>query len=179
MRRTTIDFRASERGYRVLGSTREDLATGIALLGPKLGGRSFAAITQWRLSWWHAPVAEGAGFSIANAAIVVRADYTLPEWRPPPHVDSAVVSGFQRYQAGLRAHERGHAALALVAARRLRLELESLAPQPTVTLLAEAVDALGAAAVERCRERERAFDHDTTHGRASPALSFFNAGASS
>jgi predicted secreted Zn-dependent protease len=179
MRRTTIDFSANERGYRVLGSTREDLASGIALLGPKIAGRAFGAVTHWRIGWSHAAVACEGGFRIADAAIIVRVELTLPEWRPPLHADGSVVLGFRRYRAGLRAHERGHAALALGSARALRRELDRLRPQPTVARLAEAVDALGAAAVQRCREHERAFDHETTHGRTGPALSFFSQGAPS
>ncbi len=155
-----------EESYPILGSTLNDLMTGIGLLGPRLGGRAFGGATWWELSWSVGAIANGARFDVGEVEIKVHARILLPSWRAPLRATPEVVRAFERYRAHLRAHERGHVALALASARRLRAKLVTLPGHSTVSQVLSHADALGQRATADCRRAQRAYDLQTAHGGA-------------
>lgn len=156
--------------YRVIGSSADDLAASVALLGPREGAQRFAGRTRWELAWSCAPLraARGPGFRAAAVEVTVHARVELPEWLPPRGASPSLVAGFARYRAALLAHERQHVAIALRGARALRRALMH-ARAPSVDALAGEIDALGAAATAVCRAAEQALDRESDHGRGASA----------
>lgn len=164
MRTSPIQLSVTHSDYPLIGSSVADLARGLALFGPNVGGTRHAAATRWQLSWSYAAAARRDGFVLRDVALELSARVELPSWRAPSHASPELTAGFARYREGLRRHERAHVAAAMLAARSLRRALCQLAPMPSIAALDERVTELGDAAVAHGRALERALDDRSRHG---------------
>lgn len=169
-----IELSVTHSDYPLIGSSAADLARGLALFGPHVGGTRHAAATRWQLAWSYAAAARREGFVPCDVALELSANVELPSWRAPSHASPELTAGFARYREGLLRHERAHVAAALLAARSLRRALSRLAPAPSIAALDERVTELGNAAVAHGRDLERALDERSQHGTSElPEAAWF------
>lgn len=155
---------ARREEYPVVGSTRAQLASMIAMLGPVRGGRRFGAYTDWQVHWAYQRVSEGDRWRAADVTVTVTLCTTLPRWRRSAPVDAALARAWDDYSSALEAHEAGHAALAESAAQALYEGLCGLSPEPSREALDARATATAHAVVEAHRRREADYDRDTEHG---------------
>jgi predicted secreted Zn-dependent protease len=108
---------------------------------------------------------EKAGFLRADhVAVDVTAIVILPYWRVPRSAKDELVARWEHYIAALRAHERGHVAIAGAAGRAVAEQIAAISPCGSLDSLKRAVAEAASAAVAEHRERERAYDTETQHG---------------
>ncbi len=157
--------------YWVTGSTREQLAESMALLGPRRGKQRYAAYTDWELRWSMASVEREGGFGPGEIDVCVLVTITMPRWHPPPTASPSLVETWQLEMRELLLHEEGHRDIATAAGRALREALEGLSSMPSREALDNAAHAEVRRIVDSYRAREIAYDTATIPQiDASPAL---------
>lgn len=158
-----VRFTITEEVYEVHGRTPDELRESIRARGPLFDGRRWDGRTQSDLRWTYRSERDPAGCRLSNVRIELRSIVTLPAWTGEPQASEPARHGWRRYLAALRSHEHGHVRIALDGAREVRRALES-ARAPCTTLPAHA-NARAQARWDETRERQRAFDRETAHGR--------------
>jgi predicted secreted Zn-dependent protease len=156
-----------ERTYPVVGCSPAELVAAMSLLGPTRGGHRYAAYTDWVVTYRFRVV------DLAPAAVAVEADVTmtLPHWIPLRSVPRELVDRWERYVDALRAHERGHVALAERAVEEVRAAIAKTPRQLDIGAVHATAASAAEAALAAVRERERDYDVETRHG-ASQGASF-------
>jgi predicted secreted Zn-dependent protease len=154
--------------YDVAGATVEELHASLGQRGPWVDGTRFHAHTKWNVTWTYryAPGVRGCGFSRFDVRI--DAEMTLPRWQGRTGAPTALVERWDRYLAALRAHEYGHYAHGLEAAR----EIEALGSGFQVGSCARIETDFNARAMEiiaKFNQRDLAYDRDSGHGRSQGA----------
>jgi predicted secreted Zn-dependent protease len=152
------------REYEVTGSTAGQLRDVIALLGPRRGGRTFVACTDWVVTWSYVRAEGPEGFRVGDATVDVEVTLVIPRWRPPRSAGADLIATWQDDLAALAAHEAGHRDLAIEAGCAIRAALDALGPAPSREALDEDARSRAAAILEEYRARERAYDEATGHG---------------
>lgn len=103
------EWRALERvePYVVSGQTGIDLYRSIGAKGPKIGRTRVIAFTDFTLTWRrdYRPTADG-GCTLAAATPKLTVIYRLPQ--PGPGLPAELRGKWDRFIAGIRAHERVH-----------------------------------------------------------------------
>lgn len=162
-------MRVVEASYPVLGTSSDELARAIEMLGPPRAGTRFAAYTDWTISWRYRGVAAASGFAVADLEVDALATVTLPRWRPLRSIAPAVVARWASFVDALRRHEAGHLAIVTRAEDAVRAAIAAVAVQPDLQVLGRAVDASAREAVRRAREDDRAYDEETRNGASQGA----------
>jgi predicted secreted Zn-dependent protease len=150
--------------YPVAGSTAGDLRAVIEALGPTRHGRTFAAFTDWEVSWDYSIAPGPGGMRVAAVRVGVRAAVVVPRWRPPRSAPPGLTAAWQRFLAAIEDHEQGHVNLAVEVGRTLLGRLEGFAAFADPAALKSAVEAAALAEVAAARERERLYDDASDHG---------------
>jgi predicted secreted Zn-dependent protease len=172
-----IEARVREVRYPVVGATAAELRDVMRVVGPRVGGHPFGAATRWEVTWTYGAVREATGFAVAAVRVGVDIEVKLPLWRPCRGTSEALVMEFAAYLAALRAHEEGHARVALGAGRSVRRALEAVSGAADLSSLHERAAAAAEWVLRHARHEEIAYDHATGHGQSqgvrlepSPAL---------
>jgi predicted secreted Zn-dependent protease len=131
-------------------------------------GQRFDALTAWGLRWSFSYEDSAGGCRVRNATIEVEAVITLPELLDTDALPPDELSLWWGYRDRLSAHEDGHVAIYLAAARDLRDQVLQTGPMPDCRSLATALNQLGDAMIEAIRNSDRAYDADTGHGAVFP-----------
>jgi predicted secreted Zn-dependent protease len=155
--------------YPVAGSTASDLRAVIEALGPTRHGRTFAAFTDWEVTWDYSLAPGPGGVRIAAVRVTVRASVLVPRWRAPRSTPPGLAAAWPRYVAAIEAHEQGHVNLAVEAGRAVLGRLEALPAFAGRGALKEAVEAAAGAEIAAARERERRYDEASDHGATQGA----------
>jgi predicted secreted Zn-dependent protease len=153
-----------ERPYTVAGSTADHLRLVLGALAPVRAGRRFAAYTDWEVEWRYRPGGDRGRLWPEAVTVTVTATVRWPYWRPPRSAAAGLTQSWERYVALLRAHEQGHVRIAEAAGRAVAAGLAALPPSASVAALAQAAARTAEGAVADARERERAYDVETSHG---------------
>jgi predicted secreted Zn-dependent protease len=103
--------------YPVVGATADALRAVIQTLGPTRAGRTFAAFTDWEVSWDYSIETGEERLRVSDVGVTVRAVVTVPRWRPPRSATAALVEQWRQYLAAIDLHEQGHVNLAVEAGR--------------------------------------------------------------
>jgi predicted secreted Zn-dependent protease len=144
--------------YVVTGSKAEHLTEGMALAGPRRGGRVHTAYTDWEVAWEHGDAREDGGHRPASPRVTVTITSTFPRWRPPPSASHELVRAFEDYLAIAEDHERRHAEHAIAAACDVLERLRALPAQATAAAMAEAAREVATAALALARARDLELD---------------------
>jgi predicted secreted Zn-dependent protease len=131
-------------------------------------GQRFDALTAWGLRWSFSYDDSGGGCRVRNATIEVEAVITLPVLQESEAMPPHELSLWRGYHDRLSAHEDGHVAIYLAAARELRDLMLQTGPMPDCRSLAGALNQLGDAMIEAIRNSDRAYDAATGHGAVFP-----------
>jgi len=159
----TVDARTEP--YDIEGGTRQALRVSLDRRRPEdADGVHFDAVTTWYVRWrfTYAPSGERCRMTSVRTGVEIR--YALPRWRDPEAGGAGLRDRWQRYLAALRTHERGHGDLAVRAANAIQTTLAAL-HDPSCEALHRDADAAGQRILEQHRQRERAYDRETDHGR--------------
>jgi predicted secreted Zn-dependent protease len=150
--------------YPITGSTSAEIRTLLHTLGPTRNGCTFAAFTDWEVSWTYSVAPLPEGVHLAAARVDVRALVTVPRWRPPRSALAALIARWRQYRAAIELHEQGHVNLAVDAGRCVLARLETLPAFPSEQELQRAVDAAARAEIAAALDRERVYDEASGHG---------------
>lgn len=155
----------TKRGfYPVVGSTIQVLMAVSKVMGPRRGGVTHAAFTDWEVRWTYSCKVSPAGWTAGDLSVVVDATVTLPIWTPPRSASADVVRAWRRYVSALKVHEEGHTRLATLAGWAVDRSLRRLSPAPTPSQLEALAARIGEDVLDGFRELERDYDERTKHG---------------
>jgi predicted secreted Zn-dependent protease len=148
----------------VVGATAEALQAVIAIMGPRRGGQTFVAFTDWEIIWDYSIASVPGGLRISGANIAVRASVVVPRWRPSRSVSPDLIAAWKHYTVAIEVHEQGHVNLAVEAGRSLLGRLDGLSTFSNLGALEAAVVDAANAAIGAAREAERCYDEASEHG---------------
>ena len=133
-----VSLDAQESNYVVTGATARELADAMRANSPGRGWFSF----NWSMRWGYdqnaqrqASLSRGAvsqnrcGIEAIRITLTYRS--VVPEWQPPPDVDSVLVRQWNAYTDAIRLHGEGHRDIALDAVREIHNRLERLETEDT------------------------------------------------
>ena len=115
------------------------------------------------MTWRYETRAEGDLCRVSRATVTLTSTVTIPEWTPPPGVDSSLVADWTRFRNALAVHEQGHRKLAYAGAGRVQRALEKL-PLQSCAMLASAARSAADVLIDAMRVQELRYDRDTRHG---------------
>ena len=171
-----VAMAAPIRYYPVTASTIAEIRRAFRDAGPQVDGRRFVAKTSWQLRWqWEYDTGMLPRCGMRNVVVQVRAEVTMPEWLPDAETDEATKLWWRRYSGGLMVHERGHAQLAVAAARELHDALRRL-DGGSCASLGERASNVARQHLATLSERQAAYDQETRHD-ATPIQAALAAGA--
>lgn len=160
-----------ERAYAVVGATAADLERAVFALGPRRGGRRFAAYTDWSIVWRYAasPTEGDACVGVGACVVEARAVVTLPMWRPLRATPTRLRERWARWVDALRAHEEGHVRVAAEARAAVQSAIAAVGPLPDSIALHDAVERAAADALARAHRADRDYDAATRDGATQGA----------
>jgi predicted secreted Zn-dependent protease len=156
--------------YDVDGATLVDLRANLKARRPiDRRGVPHHAITRWHASWQFTSRRSRGTCRLNAITVTLTIAQTFPRRVPHPAADAALVTRWDGYERGLRAHEAGHRNVALHAAATIAAELAALSA-PTCDELAAAANARGQAIRAAHIAIEAEYDAATRHGATTGAL---------
>jgi predicted secreted Zn-dependent protease len=95
---------------------------------------------------------------------------TIPHWTGVAGADDDLKQRWQNYSAALLAHEDGHKRIAIAAAREIKNRVNKIKSAPTCAQLEATISLTANKVIEDFRQREKAYDERTAHGRTQGAV---------
>ena len=161
-----VEVEESVESYDISGSKAGQLKRAMKKLGPREGGRRYAAYTAWILTWTYTFDERETECRFDSYEVRAAITMTLPRWEPGGGAPVELLERWERFIEALERHENGHARIALEAARSIDAAVSALGPRSSCDELEREADATARDKVERYRHRERRYDEETNHGRA-------------
>ena len=159
VRVTTVDAL-----YDVIGADHASIMAALRRQGPRDGSGAWAGSLAWTFNWSYQPVMDGGTCRVDSASIHLRLTYTLPRLASDVEPSPVVREAWERFQAGLRDHEDGHAALAVEAANALVHDVEAAPAASSCAELRTVVETTVQAGLARHERAQVAYDRQTRHG---------------
>lgn len=141
---TIAELRASIRQHGLVAESSTRPSVSVARAKPQF---------QW--SYKSRPA--GGVCAITEITVTLHETIVMPEWADSEGATPALQAEWTRYRENVLAHERGHAAISLVAARRLETDLLKVTA-PACDSIKAALRANAVGIIERHNEEQRAFD---------------------
>jgi predicted secreted Zn-dependent protease len=154
--------------YPIVGTDRATIGAALRAGVADANGRRFAGYHTWTLTWHYETHAEFAHCSIVRVTVTLTSTVTLPEWTPPPDVDSSLVAEWERYRRALAVHERGHRALTYAGAGRILRAIEGIGDQ-SCAFIGASVRAVADPLLASLRSEDARYDLETRHGATQGA----------
>ena len=155
--------------YTVTGASAREIRSSLTRSRPRQVETGMDAATRWRLEWSFTTQLGPSGCRCTGFTTRTLITVILPRWTPPTNSppDAALRAHWSRYQAGLGAHELGHAQLALAAAAELHKhvkELETLGESADCAALERRLNQAGQRVLDHYGKLEKDYDAKTRHG---------------
>jgi predicted secreted Zn-dependent protease len=129
-------------------------------------GRIYHGYTKWHVRWHFWWQESRSSCRITRVRTTVTSTVTLPR----------IVGGtaaqkreFERFNAALKEHELGHAAIGKEAADTVDREIRALAEKRNCQELERAANGRGNEVIREFQEKEKRYDAETKHGREQGA----------
>jgi len=164
-----VEVEESVENYDISGSKAGQLKRAMKKLGPREGGRRYAAYTEWILTWTYTFDERETECRFDSFDVRAAITMTLPRWEPGGGAPVELLERWEQFIEALERHENGHARIALEAAASIDAAVSALGPRASCHELEREADATARDKVERYRQRERRYDEQTNHGRAQGA----------
>jgi predicted secreted Zn-dependent protease len=149
--------------YDVTAATLAEIRRGIYQGGPRSQGRTWGAVTRWRLTWTSQSTSVGLNScELRRVRVRVQTNMTFPRWNPTAEPDSALLEWWQQFNTGLAEHERGHALLAVRGAGEVARSLEGL--HTMCSTLNGQANTLFREHVLAINKKQEDYDFTTRHG---------------
>lgn len=152
--------------YDVSAASLAELRRAMLQLGPRWEGRSYQAVTESRFTWDYLAQRSAGEAQLCEPGrvrVTVHTTVTFPRWNPSAEPDSATLEWWHQLNAGLMAHERGHAQLSVRTAGDIARALDDMTMVPCDELSRRAASA-GQARIDQERRRQIQYDQVTRHG---------------
>jgi len=149
--------------YAVSGATFRELRTDIAQKRPWKSDND--GYTNWKLDWSFTTLSSDSDCQLQSFQTKTAITITVPRWIAPADVDPEFREKWNAYFRALLAHEDGHKRIALAAANELRKRIKDLSSAPTCAELQAALNRTANQVINEFKEREKAYDIRTNHGR--------------
>jgi predicted secreted Zn-dependent protease len=166
-----IEITQSVERYLVIGTTGRGLLDEMQALGPvdpDTGRRNFGH-THAQLSWaYDFSPAGGRKCGLENVQVELDITITLPDWKPARDPGRDLELQWQAFSDALTAHELQHRAMALDAAKAVRVVLEGTPSMPCSEVNAR-INSATAPIMKQMSEDNSAYDARTEHGRTEGA----------
>lgn len=156
--------------YELSGSTPAELRTLMSRVGPIDGGSHSDAYTFTYIHWSYTTADTDQACSIRSLQVELQVTYTMPEWVPSADAAPGLETSWQRFEAALAFHERGHRDLGILAARELVRELRELPVFATCDDLSRAAQLTWDARFSQLKGGHRSYDAATRHGATQGAI---------
>lgn len=157
----TLDYRY----YDVEGTSEAAIRRDLRRNSPRApDGKRYPGVTRWQVgsNITYADGARPCALQSFEASLAL--EVTLPQLRGRDALAPALREHWDRFEAALREHERGHERIARECREEVAERLRHIAPASECSALARQVKDETGAVMAACREREDAYDRDTRHG---------------
>ena len=157
--------------YSVDGLTAPQIRNALERSTPvRHDGNLFDAYTRWDVQWRFNWTFDGKGVCrITTVSTTVRIHQTLPRLQANRERPPDVTKHWNRYLTALTAHEEGHIALAIDAAREIERQLAQLPERPSCKQLESDANDRARQIISRYTRLEDQFDAESDHGARSGA----------
>ena len=156
--------------YEVEGASEDVLLAGLRALGPRANGAEFFGLTETQMTYrYWKDQTEDEGCRLEQIRVDLNVTITLPRWKASRIAPYRLRRSWDRFDRALRRHEDGHREIAEWSAREVYHALRSLRAPTCETVDTEA-HALAMRLREVSEQRQKAYDHQTGHGRTQGAI---------
>ena len=149
--------------YTVTGADKATMRPQIRVPDETPGAKGYAGYYRYTIAWRYTTKNDRGLCSIDRATVTLNGTVTIPEWTPPPGVDSQLVADWSRFRKALATHEQGHRALAYAGAGRVQRAIERT-PSQSCSAIAETVRRTTEPLLEELKQQQAKYDRDTRHG---------------
>jgi predicted secreted Zn-dependent protease len=154
--------------FDIEGNEYEALLRSLNRRGPH-GAHGMAI---WSISYSYLPVGGKGGCTVSKFEAKLEARILMPRWTRRDGASADLIARWQRYEAGLIAHEEGHLDNGRALVRALNREMQTFPPTKSCKDIYKAVDAYFDQREQVYRKLDEQYDERTDHGRklGIPAL---------
>jgi len=157
--------------YPVDGLTASQIRDALDRNTPvRKNGKTFDAYTRWNVAWQFYWTPDNSGTCrITSVSTTVRIHYTLPRLQANADRPLGLESRWKQFIAALVAHEKGHAALGVKAAREIERRLAQIEERDSCHQLEADANRLAEEIIAQYARIEDQYDADTDHGAGDGA----------
>jgi predicted secreted Zn-dependent protease len=168
MSRAEDSFIIRTNAYAVSGTTAREIRLAIDHQRPWKEPQD--ASTVWGIKWAYTTVSSDVGCQLRTLDIKTSVSITIPRWTVDTAADDDLKKRWQTYSAALLAHEDGHKRIAMAAAAEIKNRVNKIKSAPTCAQLESTISLAANKVIEDFRQREKAYDERTAHGRTQGAV---------
>ena len=149
--------------YDMPAETLGELRRAMAQRGPMVGGRGWSAVTSSTFRWTFESERVAGRCAVRQPRVQLSVAMTFPRWSPTGDPEPETILWWERYQAGLMEHERGHALISVRSADEIVRALDGIS-STTCDSLAILARIRGNTLVTTSRQQQADYDRATGHG---------------
>jgi predicted secreted Zn-dependent protease len=168
MSRAEDSFVIRTNAYAVSGMTAREIRLAIDRQRPWKEPQD--ASTSWGIKWSYTSASTDVDCQVRTLDIKTSISITIPHWTGVAGADDDLKQRWQNYSAALLAHEDGHKRIAIAAAREIKNRVNKIKSAPTCAQLEATISLTANKVIEDFRQREKAYDERTAHGRTQGAV---------
>jgi predicted secreted Zn-dependent protease len=146
--------------FEVEGNKYEALLTSLSRRGP----HGHHAMATWSIYYSYLPVGGKGGCTVSKFEAKLEAGILMPRWTRRDGASADLIARWQRYEAGLIAHEEAHLDHGRALVRALNSEMQSFPPTKYCKDIYKAVDAYFDVREKVYRKLDEEYDESTDHG---------------
>jgi predicted secreted Zn-dependent protease len=146
--------------FDIEGNEYEALLTSLSRRGPQ----GHAADASWSISYSYMPVRRKDGCAVSDFEAKLEARIRMPRWIRRDGASADLIARWQRYEAGLIAHEEAHLDHGRALVRALNREMQTFPPTKYCKDIYKAVDAYFDEREKVYRKLDEEYDERTDHG---------------
>lgn len=167
-----VTVTSEKQFYQITGNTEKVLRQQMSALGPpdEETGKIFDARTDWAIKWHFYYDKSNNECKIDRVDVSLSITYIYPEWNPPADAAPALVTKWNTYMENLVVHEEGHSSLADDGAQLIYQTILDMPPATTCDALGEATNAAAQEKFDDIKQRQKAYDDKTGHGKTQGAV---------
>lgn len=149
--------------YAVSGATSREVRGDIVQKRPWKSDND--GYTAWKIDWSFTTASSEAECHLESFQTRTAITITLPRWVPSPEAEPEFRENWTGYFQDLSAHEEGHKRIALAAAKELRKKVNGIGSAVSCAELQTALNRVANQVINDFKQREKAYDAQTDHGR--------------
>ena len=166
-----IIYQETTEYYEIKGGSDRELKKMMQSLGPKgSDGKRYYAHTAWQVNWNFYMGRRFGGCMIAGIQTTVNVKYLMPKWVDEKNGPEMVQKHWREFMQALQEHEKGHADIAMKAAKEIEEALPRTKLQPVCEAVAKKANESGQEIINKFVAMEKDYDSKTKHGKTQGAV---------